>query len=177
MPSERVLGGWLSDRRFLTRQGRPKSLPTSGEALSFERLVKEYGGDVSPRAVLEELMHSGTVSRVGGRLVLRVSRLPIPRGGLGALARVLPTLVDGLRIASRQPVSTLDSALYRLSLQASTEAELALIRQRCSSAVQSLLHGLKESLEHEFTVPRRKRSSAHALAVTVMLAETAVSES
>lgn len=67
--------------------------------------------------------------------------------------------------------------LYRLRLHAATEAELALIRQRCSSAVQSLLDGLNESLEHELTIPVRKRSSAHALTVTVLLVDAATSES
>jgi hypothetical protein len=169
-PSERVVRGWLTDRRFLTQQSRPKSLIVSGGALSFERLVKEYGGDVSPRAVLEELVRSRTVRRAGQRLELRAARLQNPRSGLGPLARVIPTLVDGLRIASRQPATAIGSMLYRLRLQATTEAELALIRQRCSSAVQSLLHGLKESLEHEFTRPVRKRSSTHVLNVTVLLA-------
>lgn len=177
MPSERVVQGWLTDRRFLTLQNRPKSLVISRGTLSFERLVKEHGGDVSPRAVLEELVRSRTVRRAGERLELQATRLPNPRGGLGPLARVIPTLVDGLRIASRQSSSTIGSVLYRLRLQATTEAELALIRQRCSSAVQSLLHGLKESLEHEFTRPVRKRSSTHALNVTVLLAGTGTKES
>jgi hypothetical protein len=176
MPSERVVRGWLTDRRFLTQQRRPKPLAISGKGSSFERLVKEYGGDVSPRAVLEELVRSRTVRCARERLELQASQLPYV-GGLGALTRVIPSLVDGLRIATRQPVSTLDSMLYRLNLRATTEAELALIRQRCSSAVHSLLHGLKESLEHEFTTPKRKYSSTHSLAVTILLADTSVSES
>lgn len=177
MPAERVLRGWLTDRRFLTRQGRPKSLGISGETFSFERLVKEYGGDISPRAVLEELTRSNWISRIGKRLEIRVSRVPSKRDGLGPLARVIPALVDCLKIASQQPTSSIDSMLYRISLQATTEAELALIRQRCSSAVKSLLRGLEESLEHEFTIPARKRSPAHALAVTVLLADANTKES
>jgi hypothetical protein len=176
-PSERVVRGWLTDRRFLTRHNRPKSLLISGGKISFERLVKEYGGDVSPRAVLEELASSRAVRRAGERIELQVTGLPNSRSGLGSLARVIPTLVDGLRIASRQPSSADGSALYRLRLQASTEAELALILRRCSSAVQSLLHGLKESLEHEFTRPVRKRSSTHAFTVTVLLAGSGTKES
>jgi hypothetical protein len=169
-PSERVVRGWLTDRRLLTRQNVPKRLALNGRALSFEWLVREYAGDVSSRAVLEELARSRMIFRVGKRLELQVTKLGNLRSGLGPLSRVIPTLVDGLRIASRKPSSSVGSALYRLRLQAATEAELALIRQRCSSAVQSLLHGLKESLEHEFTRPLRKRSSMHALTVTVFLA-------
>lgn len=176
MPSERVLRGWLTDRRFLTRHGRPKPLVPVGEAFSFERLVKEYGGDVSPRAVLEELVRSRTVRRTRQRLELQAFTLPNRRNRLGSLARVIPTLVDGLRIATREPVSTTDSGLYRLRLHAATEAEFALIRQRCSSAVQSLLHGLKESLDHDLTIPSRKRFSAHALTVTVLLVDAKTTE-
>lgn len=175
MPSERVVRGWLTDPRFLARPGHPKFLAITGKTLSFERLVKEYGGDISPRAVLEELVRSRTARRVGDRLELQAARLPYPRGGLGSLARVIPTLVDGLRIGASQPASKIDSMLYRLNLQAATEAELALIRQRCTSAVQSLLRGLKESLEQEFISAARKRSSTHALAVTVLLADTGLS--
>jgi len=177
VPSERVVRGWLTDKRFLNHQGSPKSLAIDGEAFSFDKLVREYGGDVSPRAVLEELVRSRTVRRAGEQLTLQTSKLPNPRSGLGPLARVIPALVDGLRIASRQPTSSIDSMVYRLSLQATTEAELALIRQRCSSAVQSLLRGLRESLEHEFTVPIRKRPSTHALSLTVLLADVGTIES
>lgn len=176
-PSERVLQAWLTDPRFRIRQGRPKPLMFRGKGLSFERLVKEFGGDVSPRAVLEELLRSRAVSRVEERLVLQASRIPILRSGLGALAELLPVLMDGLRIVSRQPPSSIDSALFRISLHASSTAELALIRQRCSSAIESYLRGLKESLAHELTLPVRKRSSRHALAVTVMLTDTGISES
>ena len=172
-PSERVVRGWLADRRFLNRQNRPRPLVLAGPGFSFERLVKEYGGDVSPRAVLGELVRSRTARRVGGRLELQVTKLSSPRSSLGPLARVIPTLVDGLRIASAQPSSTIGSMLYRLKLRATTEAELALIRQRCLSATQSLLHGLKESLEHELTRPVRRRSSPHALTVTILLAGSA----
>jgi hypothetical protein len=176
VPSERVVRAWLTDRRFLTRHGHPRSLGLAGETPSFERLVKEYGGDVSPRAVLEELMRSRTVRRAGQRLELQAFKLPPSKNRLGSLARVIPTLVDGLRIATGQPESTIDSRLYRLRLHAATETEFALIRQRCSSAVQSLLHGLKESLDHDVTIPTRKRSPLHGITVTVLLVDTDISK-
>lgn len=176
-PSERVVQGWLTDRRFLTQQNHPKSLVANRGSLSFERLVKEYGGDVSPRAVLEELVRSKKVRRAGERLELQAAKLQNPRSSLGPLIRVIPTLVDGLRSASRQSTSVMGSVLYRLRLQATTEPELGLIRQRCSSAVQSLLDGLRESLDHEFSRPRRKRPSTHSLTVTVLLAGASKKES
>ena len=170
MPSERVVQGWLTDQRFLTRKGDPKTLPFERGRLSFQRLVKEYGGDISPRAVLEELTRSRRVCRAGERLKLQISKLPIPRRGLGPLMRIIPSLVDGLRIASNPSFSSIDSSLYRLKLQAPSIVELALLRDRCTSSIQSMLCGLSESLERQLTVPPRKRSSSrHALTVTVLL--------
>lgn len=172
LPSARVVHGWLTDREFLTRKGKPKSLAVGGTQFSFEQLVREYGGDISPRAILEELLRSKVVLRTGDRLCLQISKLPMPRGGLGTLTRVIPALVDGLRIASREPANTIASLLYRLKLHAPSTAELALIRERCSSSIQSLLYGLSESLEHQFTVPVRNRSSRHTLTITVLLGQT-----
>ena len=171
-PSERVMRGWLTDPQFLTRKGDPKTLPFEGKRFSFQQLVKKYVGDVSPRAVLEELVRSRRVSSAGERLKLQIPKLPIPRRGLGALTRVIPSLVDGLRIAAHQPVSSIGSSLYRLKLYAPSTVELALLRERCSSSVQSMLCGLSESLERQLTVPPRKHAqSRHTLTVTVLLSE------
>lgn len=170
-PSERVVQGWLTDRRFLTQDGHPKSLAIGGAKSSFKRLVKDHGGDISPRAVLDELTRSRSVVCADGRLKLQISKLPISRTGLATLTRIIPTLVDGLRVASRQPANAIDSVLFRLTLHASSAAELTLIRERCSSSVHSLLHGLSESLERQLTIPVRRRSSRHTLTITVLLAE------
>ena len=172
MPSERVVQGWLTDQRFLTQKGGPKSLLFEGTRFSFRQLVKEYGGDISPRAVLEDLVDSRRVHHVGERLKLQISKLPTQTTGLGALTRVIPSLVDGLRIASRRPTSSIDSSLYRLKLHAPSTVELALLRERCSTSIQSMLCGLSESLEHQLTVPPRKHSSSrHMLTVTVLLVD------
>lgn len=172
MPSERVVQGWLTDQRFLTRKGDPQSLPFAGARFSFRQLVKEYGGDISPGAVLEDLVGSRKVRHVGDRLKLQISKLTIPRNSLGTLTRIIPSLVDGLRIASRQPARSIDSSLYRLKLCAPSAIELALLRERCSSSIQSMLCGLSETLERQLTVPPRKRSAPrHKLTVTVLLVD------
>ena len=169
--------GWLSDRRFISQKGGPKSLLAGGPGSSFARLVKEYGGDISPRAVLEELARSRIVRSEGRRLALRSPRLPKEKRNLGSLSHVIPTLVDGLRIASRKPTIPLDALLHRLTLYADSEAELVLIRQRCLASIQSLLYGLKDSLERQVTIPVRKRSPRHALSITVLLADARADQS
>jgi hypothetical protein len=95
-PSERIVQGWLTDRRYLTKQGHPKMLVNGGPTSSFQRLVKQYGGDISPRAVLEELIRSRAARNVGPRILLRATKIQALRVGLEPLTRVIPALIDGL---------------------------------------------------------------------------------
>jgi uncharacterized protein DUF6502 len=58
--TERVMHGWFSDPDFVDERGRPKPLRSNGPN-SFRRLVKRFGGDVTPNAVLRELIAGGMV--------------------------------------------------------------------------------------------------------------------
>ena len=51
----RVIGGWLSDRRFVDAQGEPRVLPLEEGEHSVLELVRAYSGDMPVRAVLDEL--------------------------------------------------------------------------------------------------------------------------
>lgn len=51
----RVLKGWMTDPRFRNSRGYPDKLRFRGTKKSFNLLVKLYGGDVTPKAVLREL--------------------------------------------------------------------------------------------------------------------------
>ena len=69
----RVLRGWITDPLYLTSIGKPASLSVTGEERSFSSLVRAYGGDVTPIAVLRELEKLGAVARTSkGRLLPRV---------------------------------------------------------------------------------------------------------
>ncbi len=57
----RVLTGWIKDPRFLDSNGNPKELPFEGSGESFARLVREYSGDIPPRAILDEMIRVGVV--------------------------------------------------------------------------------------------------------------------
>ena len=59
----RVLSGWRNDDRFRDPRGRPAPLLFEGDDASFTELVRCYGGDVTPRATLDELLRVGAVHR------------------------------------------------------------------------------------------------------------------
>ena len=60
----RVIGGWLRDDDFKNSNGKPKTLGWGDSTVkgSFEDLVKRYSGDMTARAILDELVRVGTVS-------------------------------------------------------------------------------------------------------------------
>jgi hypothetical protein len=66
----RVLTGWLRDPNFHGADKQPRLLEVDGEH-GFGTLVKRYSGDMPTRAVLDELIRVGAVSRRDdGRLEL-----------------------------------------------------------------------------------------------------------
>jgi len=62
--ASRVVGHWVAETRYQHRGGEPRLLPYEappGEP-SFVSLVNEIGGDIPPRAVLDELIRVGAVA-------------------------------------------------------------------------------------------------------------------
>lgn len=77
--ASRVVSGWVHDPVFQREDGEPLDLPFDG-TLSFSELVRRYSGDMTPRAVLEELMRVGVVEQSDStHLVLR-QRAYVPAG-------------------------------------------------------------------------------------------------
>lgn len=67
----RVVSGWIRDGRFHNEQHLPVDLPFEGDKASFVELVKEFSGDITPRAVQDELLRVGLLERLDdGRLRL-----------------------------------------------------------------------------------------------------------
>lgn len=77
--SARVVTGWLRDPDFLTAKGRPAVLALEGED-GFAELVRRHSGDMTPRAMLEELSRLGVVERARGDRVRLVERGYVPEG-------------------------------------------------------------------------------------------------
>ena len=68
----RVLAGWHQDDEFLDADGKPATLPASGETGSFESLCRRYSGAVAASTMLKELLHVGAVTEEeDGKLMVR----------------------------------------------------------------------------------------------------------
>jgi hypothetical protein len=169
-PTERVVNAWRTDRMFADKYGRPRRLRITGSNASFAGLVRKYGGDVTHRAVLDELRRIGVVRDNGESVSLKVSPALRNRHNFTFLSPVIPVLVDGIRIASER-AGLPPSSIQRLTLPVESEVDLAIVRERCSSSAKSMLDGLGESLGTRVTVPRRRRNSQFSFTVTVLMVE------
>ena len=85
----RVVAGWVRDAAFHGSDGQPLVLPFEGAEPTFSTLVRRHGGDVPPRALLDELRRVGTVERMDDGSVKLLTRAYIPRASDAAKLRIL----------------------------------------------------------------------------------------
>jgi hypothetical protein len=91
----RVIAGWVYEADY-GDAGAPRDLAFDGDGATFSTLVRRYGGDVPPRAVLDELLQVGNVERLeDGRLRL-LTRFYLPRSNDAARLGILGTDVAWL---------------------------------------------------------------------------------
>ena len=168
---ERIIHGWRTDARFCDERG-PKKLTISGRLCAFARLVRAYGGDVPHRAVLDELRRIEAVRESGSSIVLNRDETIRERQELSGLTTVVPVLIDSLHLASQEQDLRKGGSIRRLTLSADDPVELAIVRDRCTTAVKAMLRGLSESLGvRPSTAARKKESAESSCTITVLLVE------
>ena len=92
----RVISGWLRDPDFIDENNEPKQLPLKGEKNSFESLVERYSGDITARAILDELMRVGAVVKTENQTVELSHHGYVPEGSEPEKIEVLSTSVSDL---------------------------------------------------------------------------------
>lgn len=76
----RVIGGWVRGKAYHDKRGRPADLPMEGQKSSFAALVREFSGDIPPRAIADELVRVGAIELRPEGTVRLLTRAYIPRG-------------------------------------------------------------------------------------------------
>lgn len=92
----RVVNGWTTDAAYQDGDGEPLVLPFDAGEPSFSSLVRQFGGDVPPRAVLDELARVGTVEVSDADRATLKERAYVPRRSEAQILDVLATDVGGL---------------------------------------------------------------------------------
>ena len=109
--ASRLVAAWVRDAEFRSADGNPHELEIDGGTGSFAALVRRYGGDVPPRAMLDELERVGAVVRTAENRLRLDARVYIPRASevgklmiLGADVSYLVNTIDhNLQESARMP--------------------------------------------------------------------------
>jgi hypothetical protein len=109
--ASRLVAAWVRDAEFRGADGNPHELEIDGGTGSFAALVRRYGGDVPPRAMLDELERVGAVVRTADNRLRLDARVYIPRASeigklmiLGADVSYLVNTIDhNLQESVRMP--------------------------------------------------------------------------
>ena len=92
----RVISGWLRDPDFVDENNEPKQLVLRGGDISFESLVERYSGDITARAILDELMRVGAVVKNEDQTVKLSHHGYVPEGSEPDKIDVLSICVSDL---------------------------------------------------------------------------------
>ena len=99
----RVLAGWHTDSGFTGPYGIPLELPFEDKKLpDFRGLVQKFSGDMSPRAMLDELLRVGAVVETDAGYYKALTRFYLPEG-------IAPDSLDHLAQSVKNYVTTIDN--------------------------------------------------------------------
>lgn len=87
----RVISGWMRDDDFLDENHQPKVLPLRGDGISFETLATRYSGDITGRAILDELIRVGSVKKNENDCVELIQTAYIPNKSHAELITLVST--------------------------------------------------------------------------------------
>src|SRR5262245_335453 len=154
----RVIGGWVREKRYHDKRGRPAELPLEGEARSFAALVREFSGDIPPRAMADELARVGAIELLPEGRVRLLTRAYIPRGEQAEKLGILGAdVADLIRTIDHNLTCAPDEAYFqrRVSYDNVPRELLPALTRTLSRKAQSCL----ESMDRVLAAADRDRSA------------------
>jgi len=146
--TNRILSAWHEDPKYTDANGMPADLAIFGSGASFDSLVRVHGRGVPVRAMLDELVRTGSVVILSSRKIRAKSLVAVDHGvGPRAVkafgdraADLLRTMLLNIRDPERfRFVSNIEGPI-------SKQIQLPVFRKEVSSRGQNFLAGLRETL-------------------------------
>lgn len=173
--ANRILSVWHEEPEYQDDNGAPAVLPIFGESPSFDSLVRVNGRGIPTRAMLDELVRTGSVEVLSARRV-RVKSLVAVSHGVGPLAvrafgdtaaELMDTMLSNIRDPGKfHFVSNIQAAVGKRDV-------LPVFRKETSSRGQTFLAGLQEIFHDESAAEggRNLGQSSTRVGVTVFYSE------
>jgi len=142
-----VITGWIRSPGYQDANGDPRELAFDGARRSFRELVRRFGADVTPRALLDELLQAGAVERTAADRLRLVARGYVPRTDdaekLGILGADVADLISSV---DHNIVHPPEQAFFqrKVAYDNLVAACLPELRERAARRGQTLLEALDE---------------------------------
>ena len=142
-----VITGWIRSPGYQDAKGDPLVLSLDGARRSFSELVRRFGTDVTPRALLDELLQAGTVERAPSNRLRLLARGYVPRTDdaekLGILGADVADLISSV---DHNIVSPPEQAFFqrKVAYDNLVAGCLPELRERAARRGQTLLEALDE---------------------------------
>jgi len=169
--AEQVMLGWMNDKRFCLRSGRPAVLRYAGRGASFVNLVREFGGDVPPRAMSLELSRRGFVRLSGAHIGIQT------RAASSATRTIMnmDAQISAIRtLAAYIGTSTVKTPLPYVrfvSIPVRDEIEGSVIRQRAVEIADGTSTALRSLQKSPLVGPERRKGGSSTLMAALVLSE------
>jgi uncharacterized protein DUF6502 len=153
----RVIGGWVREKAYHDKRRRPADLPMEGETGSFSALVRQFSGDIPPRAIADELLRVGAIETLPDGRVRLLTRAYVPRGDHAEKIGILGTdAADLIRTIDHNLTCPPGAAYFqrRVSYDNIPREMVPALTKRLSRKAQSCL----EALDRELAAADRDRN-------------------
>lgn len=140
---QNLMDAWATDPSYCTSAFNPKSLRITGSGRTFRALVRKYGGDVPPRAMLRELQRHGYVKLADGKVTLhRFATQSREEQRIRRTARMLEELVkaDKGSVGAPSPPRTFN---LEVAFPAASEKGRLILHRRVADSLSTLVNGLQ----------------------------------
>jgi hypothetical protein len=171
----KILSVWNENPKFTNRSGRPADLRIYGPGRTFETLIGRHGGGLPVRAVLDELVRTGSVEISNPQRLKLRSPILMDRAFSsdeikifsGRVAQLIESMLHKFRNPESQFIlSNIEGDIFE-------DAALPVFRKEVISSSDDLLTGLRESLFRTANGGRNKgsRRRSQRIRVTVLYQE------
>jgi hypothetical protein len=163
----RVASGWATDKKYALSNAQPRNLALAGPRNSFAALVRQYSGDIPPKAMLKEMTRLGLV-RIDdqGRVVLVRADLTHSRKTTAALRAAIPWISFLARASTTQAQDDLTSHFKTIELNFSSLPQVFAAMHELRSRHGAFVRAL-EQLGHQV-----KGTGRYSLNLSVAVAAT-----
>ena len=167
----RVLDGWRGDPEFTDAAGEPLTLPVRGYLHSFEVLVRRYSGDMTPQAMLRELLRLELVEVEDGKV--RPVKGPVGSPHLRTLDELIQGLQPVLKSVSADKSRSSDVHAATLDVPTFHPVNQKLLLKHLKAAVPRFLEAARTTAEAlPATGRERGKTSVDHVSISVIVTDT-----